>query len=124
MPFFYEFADQNNDGASDGFPKVIRTDSLQEVGQITPALTFTSSGTLADDSWNMIGNPYGSTIDWNGSTGTFGSGKIAPWQAFWVKAYTSNPTLSLYDSVRTSGMYIYRFRAGNSVITKKLTLIK
>ncbi|MEP1307080.1 MAG: LamG-like jellyroll fold domain-containing protein [Balneola sp.] len=131
----YIFDDQNNDGTPDGFPKVIRTDSLQEVGQITPALTFTSSGTLADDGWNMIGNPYGSTIDWNassgfsrsnldntfyvwsdtanggtgdylswnGSTGTFGSGKIAPWQAFWVKANTSNPTLFLYDSVRTSG---------------------
>lgn len=32
-------------------------------------LTFTSSGVAADDGWNLVGNPFPSTIDWNASSG-------------------------------------------------------
>jgi fibronectin-binding autotransporter adhesin len=38
-------------------------------GSINLPVSFTSSGTLADDGWNLVGNPYASTIDWNAATG-------------------------------------------------------
>jgi len=38
-------------------------------GSATIPVSFTSSGSLANDGWNMVGNPYPSTIDWNASSG-------------------------------------------------------
>ncbi|HTE31517.1 MAG TPA: T9SS type A sorting domain-containing protein, partial [Chryseolinea sp.] len=32
-------------------------------------VSYTSSGTLANDGWNLVGNPFPSTIDWNASSG-------------------------------------------------------
>ncbi|HQQ96812.1 MAG TPA: T9SS type A sorting domain-containing protein [Cyclobacteriaceae bacterium] len=85
-------------------------------GNITLPASFTSSGTLANDGWNLVGNPYPSTIDWNaggwtktnisntfymldnglaipvfasynGTVGTNGGSRfIAAGQAFWVKS--------------------------------------
>lgn len=77
----------------------------------------------ADQGFNLISNPTASTIDflsptgwtktnidqtiyvwdpatssfltWNGSTGTLGSGLIAPFQAFWIKTNAASPILQL-----------------------------
>ena len=41
-------------------------------GNVTPIsfpITYTSSGTLANDGWNLVGNPFPSTIDWNAASG-------------------------------------------------------
>ncbi len=41
-------------------------------GNVTPVelpVTFTSSGVLSNDGWNIVGNPYASTIDWNAASG-------------------------------------------------------
>jgi len=41
-------------------------------GNNTPVslpVSFTSSGTVANDGWNLVGNPFPSTIDWNASDG-------------------------------------------------------
>ncbi len=34
-------------------------------GDVNMPITFTSSGTLASDGWNLLGNPYPSAYDWN-----------------------------------------------------------
>ncbi|WP_020403467.1 FG-GAP-like repeat-containing protein [Gracilimonas tropica] len=127
----YVFDDDNFDGTTDGFPKTILSNRSQNAGEILPTLTFTDSGTLANDGWNLLGNPYGATIDWdasgwttanldasfylwnaddgeyqswNGTTGTLTSeGLIAPWQGFWVKANATNPSISFSDEIRSAG---------------------
>lgn len=38
-------------------------------GSINLPVSFTSSGNINDDGWNLVGNPYPSTIDWNAPTG-------------------------------------------------------
>jgi hypothetical protein len=85
----------------------------------------------ADYGWNLVGNPTPSTIDWNassgwtktnmdasiyiwdsddstyetwnGTTGNLGSGLIAPFQAFWVKANANSPSLQCTNGVKTTG---------------------
>ncbi len=136
----YVYDDDNFDGSGDGFPKVIQTDSAQRTGTLTPSLSYTDTGNSSDDGWNLIGNPYGASIDWdassglsssnldasfyiwsdsansgagaylswNGTTGTFGSGTIAPWQGFWVKANATSPSLTITDNSRSGGGILHK----------------
>jgi hypothetical protein len=39
------------------------------VAPITFPITSTTSGTLASDGWNLVGNPFPSTIDWEAGSG-------------------------------------------------------
>jgi len=39
------------------------------VTAISLPVSFTSSGMLANDGWNLVGNPFPSTIDWNAASG-------------------------------------------------------
>ncbi|MBA4053181.1 MAG: hypothetical protein C0490_00570, partial [Marivirga sp.] len=39
------------------------------VAPITFPVTYTSSGTVAYDGWNLVGNPFPSTIDWDAASG-------------------------------------------------------
>jgi len=92
-------------------------------------LTYTSTGIAANDGWNMVGNPYPSTIDWDDpsimKTGinnaiyiwnpdlaqyasyiagiglNGGSNYIASSQGFWVQAITNNPSVQLSESCKT-----------------------
>lgn len=89
---------------------VVKGDSLVEINQ-------------AEQGFNLIANPTASTLDfysasgwtktnmdqsiyvwspedeefltWNGTTGTLGNGRLAPYQGFWVKANAANPVLAL-----------------------------
>ncbi len=38
-------------------------------GSVSLPVSFTSSGTLANDGWNLVGNPYASSIDWLAASG-------------------------------------------------------
>ena len=131
----YMFADDDADGNPEGFPKSLSNSGTQHSGQFAPTLSFTDTDSIEADGWNLVGNPYGTTINWNapsgwskakldqtiyvwsdsagggagaykswnGTTGTLGSGLIAPWQGFWVKANAAAPTIAFNDSVRNIG---------------------
>ena len=104
--------------------------------------TFTDIDSV-NSGWNLVGNPTPSTIDWNassgwtktnmdasiyvwnpndtvggyktwnGTTGNFGSGKIAPFQAFWVKANAASPQLKCTNGVKsTGGIFLGKIVAG------------
>ncbi len=123
-----------------------------DVGDVGTENTFTSSefdlnvtyteATDQDPSfngWNLVGNPFGATIDWddtsnwdttkidasiyvwdhtansgygdylvwNGVYGSLGNGLIAPFQAFWVRANGTLPSLIIKDGIKTSGGVFY-----------------
>ena len=96
----------------------------------TITLPATNNGSTSDDGWNLVGNPYPSTIDWNAASGwtktnvfgtiyiynpsinTYGSWDggtatnsvtqyISSGQAFFVRT-NGTPTLTCTEAVKTS----------------------
>jgi len=125
-------------------------------GNVTPVsfpVSFTSSGTAANDGWNLVANPFPSTIDWNaasgwtktnlgatismrdngaggqyatwnGTTGTNGGSRfIAIGQAFWVQA-TAAPTLIANENVKSAGTSTTFFREAAIENILRVTLTK
>ncbi len=100
------------------------------VGNINLPITYTNSGFPADDGWNMVGNPYPSSINWDspnitktgvnnaiyiwnpdleqfasyvGGFGTNGgSNVIASSQAFWLQATNTAAVVTMRESSKTS----------------------
>ena len=95
-------------------------------GDINLPVTYTNTGNPDDDGWNMVGNPYPSTIDWDdasinrtnmdnalyiwnpdleqyasyvGGIGINGGSRhVASSQGFWVKANAASPILQLTEA--------------------------
>lgn len=110
------------------FPVTLEVQGAENEGPVDFGVTYTTS---ADSGWNLVGNPYAATIDWddsgnwtksnidgtiyvwdedtgqfltwNGATGDLGSGLIAPFQGFWVKANGSTPSLIVDEDAKTTG---------------------
>ncbi|WP_020404892.1 PKD domain-containing protein [Gracilimonas tropica] len=128
---FFEYGDRDYDGTVETGSRFITSEKPRIFGPVRPAITYTDSGTPADDGWNLVGNPYDQTIDWdaadgwsttnldasiyiwnsaqktyqswNGTTGTTNDGLIAPWQGFWVKANAANPAITFREDIRSFG---------------------
>lgn len=105
-------------------PFVVDYRGVPNQGDINIPIDFT-----AIDGWNLVGNPYASTIDWdspdwvkqnmgdavyilnpdteqyatyiNGASANGGSPLIASQQAFWVYSVASNPILTAKESVKS-----------------------
>lgn len=110
--YTYIFGDIATDTRySNPFPVTLSVQGQENEGPVDLGVTYTAE---ADTGWNLVGNPYAATIDWdsgswtktdvddviymwdyvsnqyktwNGTTGDLPSnGLIAPFQGFWVKA--------------------------------------
>ena len=99
-------------------------------GDINLPVTYTFTGTAAEDGFNMVSNPYPSTIDWDdtdwvktnmanavyiqdpdteqyatyiaGASTNGGSRYIASQQSFWVQAIAASPVLTAKESVKSN----------------------
>ncbi|WP_083261423.1 T9SS type A sorting domain-containing protein [Crocinitomix algicola] len=99
-------------------------------GNIALPVTYTFSGTPSEDGWNLVGNPYASTINWDdadwvktnmanaiyiqdpdtklyaayvaGAGVNGGSKYIASQQSFWVQAIAADPELSVKEGVKSN----------------------
>ncbi|NGP87818.1 invasin domain 3-containing protein [Fodinibius halophilus] len=130
--FFYVFGDVSSDtDYNDTLPVTLEV-SGQEYKHANSSFNFSSVTytAAADTGWNLVGNPWAATLDWdaagwtktnidnavyvwdpstnsyltwNGIDGSLNDGLIKPFQAFWIKANGESPVLSIDKSVKTTG---------------------
>lgn len=81
-------------------------------GTINMNATFTTSGTLVNDGWNLMGNPYPSPIDWNafhtaGRTGSSPNYSGTDYARLDAVVYIYDPASNGYTSYNAfSGAYV------------------
>lgn len=111
-------------------------------GDIAMPVTYTNTGTPSEDGFNLVGNPYPCTIDWDdadwtktnmsnavyiqnpdnqqyatyvaGASTNGGSRFIASQQAFWVQAFAANPVLTAREGVKANNDQAF-FKNGNAI---------
>jgi hypothetical protein len=111
-------------------PTVIDVTGPANQGTVILPVTYTNTGDPVADGYNLVGNPYPCTIDWditgwtklrispviaikdNGAggvmrywdgdtqTGALSNGQIAPGQAFFVRATGGSPSLRVSENVK------------------------
>lgn len=130
--FVYFFGDVAEDNRyNDPLPVTLDVNGAEFNGNGTEVILPVTYTAEADTGWNIVGNPFAATIDWddgtwqktnmdnsiyvwdeetnqylywNGAAGSLGNGKIAPFQAFWVKANGNGaPDLRVRKSSKTTG---------------------
>jgi hypothetical protein len=106
-------------------PTVVDVTGPINQGTITFNITYTNTGDATADGYNLIGNPYPCTVDWDagwvktrispiisirdngaggimrywdGTAGDIPNGQIAPGQAFWVRATAASPILRITET--------------------------
>lgn len=111
-------------------PFTIDLKGVPNQGDINMPVTYTASGTPTEDGFNLVANPYASTIDWDdpawvktnmanatyiqnpdnqqyatyvsGASTNGGSRYIASQQSFWVQAFGASPVLTAREGVKAS----------------------
>ncbi len=135
--FVYVYADDDmtQPGVQGGFPKTLSASGPEPAAPFTfSTVTFTPAGGPDADGWNLVGNPFQVTIDWdeptwtrtnvdqaayvwdpaqanyrvrNGGVGNLTDGLIAPFQGFWAKANGPSPVLTVPAAARATGGTVY-----------------
>lgn len=113
---------------NNALPVDLEVEGQENEGPVDFGVSYTAT---ADSGWNLVGNPYAATIDWddaaswtktnidntiyiwdpstnqyktwNGTTGDLGNGLISPFQGFWVKANDTSPSLIVTEDAKTTG---------------------
>jgi fibronectin-binding autotransporter adhesin len=118
-----------------------------KIGSSNLNVTYTSSGGLANDGWNLVANPYCSTIDWGSLTGwtktnmddatyiyhgttqqyasyvagvgTNGGSRYLPSsQGFYVKANASAPVLIANENSKVTNNPVYLKQSSTSPLSQ------
>jgi len=121
----YVFADDDYDGSADAFPKTLSVSGTEHSGNVEPNIN------TDNDVYQLFGNPYASTIDfdditktnltnvayvwdpnaggsgewetWNGTTGDLTDGLIAPFQGFFIQTASSGtPDITITEASKSS----------------------
>lgn len=105
-------------------------------GDVDLPVSYTDHGMPEEDGWNLVGNPYASTINWddanmmktnlddaiyvydaslqtytsyvNGMGNNGGNAEIAPFQSFWVKANATNPALVVTEASKSTAQSTFK----------------
>jgi PKD repeat protein len=101
------------------------------IGNLNYPITYTNSGSVIDDGWNLLSNPYPSAIDWDNASGwtktnlnnaiyvwdatiqqytsyingigiNGGTRYIPSSQSFWIQTNASSPALTIKETAKTS----------------------
>jgi hypothetical protein len=118
-------------------PTIVDVTGPINQGLLNLPVTFTNTPDVAANGWNLVGNPYPATIDWDisgwtktrispvisimdngagmmryydpGVSNDIPNGLIASGQAFFVRATAANPVLSIRENVKvTTGGEFFR----------------
>jgi PKD repeat protein len=102
-----------------------------KTGNFSYPITYTNSGSVIDDGWNLLANPYPSAIDWDNVSGwtktninnaiyvwdatiqqytsyingigvNGGSRYIPSSQSFWIQTNANSPALTIKETAKTS----------------------
>lgn len=142
--FVYVFGDIEDDNDyKDDLPLSLNVNGQEHEGTsgtVDFGVTFTARPDQlpVDEGWNLVGNPFASTINWSEaagwtktnvdniiyvwdpataqflewnatlSAGSLGNGLIKPFQAFWVKTNDLNPVLSVNQNAKSVGGTFYQ----------------
>lgn len=113
-------------------PFIVDVTGTINSGTINLPVSYTNSGVADDDGWNMVGNPYPCSIDWDdpsitktninnaiyiwnpdieqfasyaGGVGVNGgSNEIAAFQGFWVQANAASPVLKVEEASKNAAV--------------------
>ena len=149
--------DRSSSGVLDNSVTSQSAVTITSVGTInsgSQTLPVTYNGSSTDDGWNLVGNPYPSSIDWNASSGwtktnvsgtiwiynpstnTYGnwdgntitngvSRYISSGQAFFTRTSAGSPALSCTEAVKTSNVGSAIFKTSNlEENTLRISLVK
>lgn len=164
--FFYVFGDPEDEDYNDVLPHTLTGNGELNIpsGDFSFGVSYTDYPeneeneqimTDSERGWNLLGNPFGATIDWgdegswtkanldetmyvwdsnanngdgeyrvfNSVTGHEHTGKIPPFQAFWVKANgEGDPDLTVNNSAKTTGGVFYKMQGQSKQETADASL--
>lgn len=138
----YVYGDNNplEAGTQEGFPKTLYFSGTVNKSPQTISLSYSKGPDSTYDGFNLVSNPFATSIDWDEVTRSStsptyyvwdpaadeyadyqsgvggvngGTNKIAPFQGFWVQATASGAGIGVSSSADTTGGVLYKAGHGN-----------